>query len=110
MFVCEGCCLTKDSYGPGTLPVLGNAIKFLQPRHLLFDWFVQCQRQYGNETFEISVPSLPSGVVINNPDILEYVLKNESTITKGDFFRKRSWDLFGAPSKMAVIEASADQL
>jgi hypothetical protein len=74
---------------------LGNAIKFLQPRHLLFDWFVQCQRIFGFETYAISIPSLPPGVVINDPENLEYVLKNESTITKGDFFRRRSWDLFG---------------
>ncbi|EXJ57032.1 hypothetical protein A1O7_07376 [Cladophialophora yegresii CBS 114405] len=54
-----------------------------------------CQRIFGHETFEISVPSLPPGVVINSPEVLEYVLKNEASITKGEFFRDRSWDLFG---------------
>ncbi|ETI25933.1 hypothetical protein G647_02710 [Cladophialophora carrionii CBS 160.54] len=80
---------------PDSLPVLGNAIQFLKPRHVLFDWFVKCQRLFGDETFEISVPSLPPGVVINSPEVLEYVLKNEASITKGEFFRARSWDLFG---------------
>lgn len=80
---------------PNTLPLLGNAIKFLQPRHVLFDWFVQCQRLHGRETLEISVPSLPPGVVINDPVNLDFVLKNETSITKGDFFKERSWDLFG---------------
>lgn len=75
--------------------MLGNALQFLKPRHVLFDWFVKCQEQFGLETFEISVPTLPPGVVINSPVNLEFVLKNESVITKGDFFRERSWDLFG---------------
>lgn len=87
--------LTVYRTAPDTLPLLGNAIKFLQPRHILFDWFVKCQRHFGHETFEISVPSLPPGVVINDPAILEFVLKNEARITKGDFFKVRSWDLFG---------------
>lgn len=80
---------------PDTLPILGNAIHFLKPRHVLFDWFVKCQQRFGKETFQISVPSLPPGVVINSAENLEFVLKNEASITKGDFFRERSWDLFG---------------
>jgi hypothetical protein len=80
---------------PNTLPILGNAIKFIQPRHILFDWFVECQREFGHETLQISVPTLPPGVMISSPDNLEFVLKNESVITKGEFFKKRSWDLFG---------------
>ena len=78
-----------------SLSILGNAIKFLQPRHVLFDWFIKQQNDFGDETYEISVPSLPPGVVINRTENLEYVLKNESVITKGPFFRDRSWDLFG---------------
>ncbi|KAK4936155.1 hypothetical protein LTR10_022904 [Elasticomyces elasticus] len=89
---------------PNTLPVLGNAIVFLRPRHVLFDWFVKCQQIFGRETFEISVPSLPPGVVINSPENLEFVLKNESIITKGDFFKQRSWDLFG----YGIINATGD--
>ena len=78
-----------------SLPILGNAIRFLQPRHVLFDWFVQQQHDLGDETYEIFVPSLPPGVVISSTENLEYVLKNESIITKGPFFKNRSWDLFG---------------
>jgi hypothetical protein len=81
---------------PHTLPVLGNAIKFLQPRHVLFNWFVHCQKLFGLETYEISVPTLPPGVVIQDPINLEFVLKNEKHITKGEFFRRRTWDLFGS--------------
>src|SRR2546423_898226 len=80
---------------PHTLPVLGNAIKFLQPRHVLFNWFGHCQKLFGLETYEISVPTLPPGVVIQDPVNLEFVLKNEKHITKGEFFRRRTWDLFG---------------
>ncbi|KIW65588.1 hypothetical protein PV04_07834 [Phialophora macrospora] len=87
-----------------SLPILGNAIQFLKPRHVLFDWFVKCQRVFGDETFEISVPSLPPGVVINSPVVLEYVLKNEASITKGQFFTDRSWDLFG----YGIINASGE--
>ncbi|KIW23487.1 uncharacterized protein PV07_11680 [Cladophialophora immunda] len=91
-------------HAPDSLPLLGNAIQFLKPRHVLFDWFVKCQQMFGQETFEISVPSLPPGVVINSPQVLEYVLKNEAAITKGDFFRERSWDLFG----YGIINASGE--
>ena len=87
--------LTILRHPPDTLPLLGNAVHFLKPRHFLFDWFVKCQQIFGNETFEISVPTLPPGVVINSPENLEFVLKKESAITKGEFFKERSWDLFG---------------
>lgn len=80
---------------PGTLPFAGNGIWFLQARHKLLDWFAQCERQTGFETYEISVPSLPPGIVINDPANIEHVLKNNDIFIKGDFFRVRSWDLFG---------------
>ncbi|KAI9820036.1 MAG: hypothetical protein M1827_006607 [Pycnora praestabilis] len=80
---------------PNTLPLLGNALCFLKPRHTLFHWFSRCERQFGFETFEIAVPTLPPGVVINDPKNLEYVLKNEHLFAKGDFFKERSHDLFG---------------
>ena len=54
-----------------------------------------CQRHFGLETFQIAVPTLPPGVVINDPKNLEFVFKNEASITKGEFFKRRSWDLFG---------------
>lgn len=89
---------------PNTLPFVGNGILFLQARHKLFSWFVKCERKFGWETFEISVPSLPPGVVINDPKNLEYVLKNEGIFAKGDFFKRRSWDLFGD----GIINADGD--
>ncbi|TGO33663.1 hypothetical protein BHYA_0233g00110 [Botrytis hyacinthi] len=89
---------------PNTLPLVGNGILFLQARHKLFSWFVKCERKFGWETFEISVPSLPPGVVINDPKNLEHVLKNEGIFAKGDFFKSRSWDLFGN----GIINADGD--
>ncbi|KAG9242838.1 cytochrome P450 [Calycina marina] len=80
---------------PNTLTIVGNGLIFLQNRHKLFSWFTKCEQQFGHETFEISVPSLPPGVVINDPKNLEYVFKYEGIFTKGDFFKTRSWDLFG---------------
>ncbi|KAI9844011.1 MAG: hypothetical protein M1837_005946 [Sclerophora amabilis] len=80
---------------PHTLPLVGNAFWFLQPRHVLLDWFVRCERRFGLESFEISVPTLPPGVVISDARNLEYVLKHDDIFTKGEFFKKRSWDLFG---------------
>jgi hypothetical protein len=53
------------------------------------------QTDFDGDTYEISVPSLPPGVVITSPDNIEYVFKNEAVITKGPFFKERSWDLFG---------------
>ncbi|OTA91869.1 hypothetical protein M434DRAFT_12745 [Hypoxylon sp. CO27-5] len=80
---------------PNTLPLVGNGILFLQPRQKLFSWFVKCERQFGPETFQISVPTLPPGVVINDPKNLDYVFKNEGVFSKGDLFKRLSWDLFG---------------
>ena len=77
------------------MPFAGNGIWFLQARHKLLDWFSLCERQTGFETFEIAVPSLPAGIVINDPANVEHVLKNNDVFIKGDFFRVRSWDLFG---------------
>lgn len=80
---------------PNHLPLLGNAIQFIKPRHELLDWFVRCQRQHGLETLEIAVPTLPPGVIITAPVNLEFVLKNEHLVSKGHFVKSRSWDLFG---------------
>jgi cytochrome P450 len=89
---------------PNTLPVAGNGILFLQARQKLFDWFTKCERQFGYETFQISVPTLPPGVVINDPKNLEFVYKHEGTFTKGYFFKKLSWDLFGG----GIINSDGD--
>ena len=83
---------------PGTVPFLGNGIHFLQPRQKLLDWFSHCERQADLQTFEISVPMLPPGIVINDPRSVEHVLKNDNIFVKGNFFRSRSWDLFGSRS------------
>jgi hypothetical protein len=87
--------LIESRRPPNTVPLVGNGILFLQNRHKLFSWFVKCEQLFGFETFQISVPSLPPGVVINDPKNLEFVFKNEGIFTKGDFFKRRSWDLFG---------------
>ncbi|KAH9890149.1 cytochrome P450 [Xylariomycetidae sp. FL2044] len=89
---------------PDTLPVVGNGILFLQARQKLFSWFVKCERQFGHETFQITVPTLHPGVVINDPKNLEYVFKNEGLFVKGDFVKSRSWDLFGH----GIINADGD--
>ncbi|CAD6449139.1 1b23d952-729a-4d31-8d07-99842815fac4 [Sclerotinia trifoliorum] len=106
--LCKGSRIRRDGKSlrrpPNTLPLVGNGILFLQARHRLFSWFVKCERKFGFETFEISVPSLPPGVVINDPKNLEYVLKNEGIFAKGDFFKRRSWDLFGN----GIINADGD--
>lgn len=41
------------------------------------------------------MPSLPPGVVINDPRNLDYVFKNEGIFAKGEFMKKPLWDLFG---------------
>lgn len=87
--------LTINSKPPNTLPLVGNGILFLQARQKLFSWFIKCQRQFGLETFQISVPTLPQGVVINDPSCLDFVFKNEGIFTKGTLFKRLSWDLFG---------------
>lgn len=68
---------------------------FIQARHKLFSWFVKCERQFGRETFQITVPTLPPGIVINDPRNVEYVFKNEGIFSKGDFVKGMLWDLFG---------------
>ncbi|RFN51177.1 cytochrome p450 oxidoreductase [Fusarium flagelliforme] len=80
---------------PNTLPLVGNGIIFLQPRQKLFSWFHRCERLYGYETLHITVPSLPPGVIVNDPQNLDFIFRNEGVFEKGDFFKQRSWDLFG---------------
>ncbi|KAI5464795.1 cytochrome P450 [Mariannaea sp. PMI_226] len=80
---------------PNTLPFVGNGIVFLKPRQQLFAWFTKCERLCGYETLQIAVPSLPPGVIVSDPRNLEFVLRNEKIFEKGDFFKQRSWDLFG---------------
>ncbi|KAI1001800.1 hypothetical protein K3495_g6404 [Podosphaera aphanis] len=82
-------------YPPNTLPLLNNGLIFLTERHKLFSWFVKCENLFGFQTYAISIPSLPHGVVINDPTNIAYVLKNESIFAKGNFFKSRSADLFG---------------
>lgn len=84
-----------DRKPPNTLPIVGNGLLFLQDRQKLFSWFVACERQFGLETFQITVPTLHPGVVINDPNNIDYIFKNEGVFSKGDFVRQRSWDLFG---------------
>ncbi|KAL4724055.1 hypothetical protein ACLX1H_008663 [Fusarium chlamydosporum] len=80
---------------PNTLPLVGNGIIFLQPRQKLFSWFHRCERLYGYETLHITVPSLPPGVIVNDPQNLDFIFRNEGVFEKGEFFKQRSWDLFG---------------
>ncbi|GAP87059.1 putative cytochrome P450 [Rosellinia necatrix] len=80
---------------PNTLPMVGNGLLFLQDRKKLFSWFAKCERQFGRETFQIAVPTLHPGVVINDPANLDYVFKSEGMFSKGDFVKRRTWDLFG---------------
>ncbi|PKS05043.1 hypothetical protein jhhlp_008410 [Lomentospora prolificans] len=89
---------------PNTLPLLGNALHFLRPRHELLGWFVACQRKHGNATLQISVPTVGKGVIISDPKNVEFVLKNEGVFAKGDFVKSRSWDLFG----YGIINADGD--
>ncbi len=80
---------------PGTLPLVGNGLNFIQSRWKLFGWFDNCQRQFGYETVALTVPTLPPGVLIHSPQNLEYIFRNEGLFTKGVFVKGRSWDLFG---------------
>lgn len=81
-------------------------MKFIRPRHELFDWFVKCQQKYGFETLEITVPTLPPGVIISDPANLEFVLKNERLVSKGHFVKSRSQDLFGIFLSLATSAVS----
>ncbi|KAM5350745.1 hypothetical protein ACJ41O_007250 [Fusarium nematophilum] len=81
---------------PGTLPLVGNGLVFLQHRQKLFTWFADCIHRYGHETLQITVPSLPPGVIISSPINLDYVFRNEEMFEKGEFFKGRLRDLFGS--------------
>lgn len=96
--------LIRDPRKPSnTLPLVGNGILFLQPRQKLFSWFVKCERQTGYETLEISVPTLPPGVIISDPKNLDFVFKNEGLFNKGQFVKQRSWDLFGKDGDVFLV-------
>ncbi|KAI9844049.1 MAG: hypothetical protein M1838_002340 [Thelocarpon superellum] len=85
----------KLPHAPNTLPLFGNGILFLRARHKLLRWLLKCESQFGFQTYEITVPTLPPAVVIHDPKNVDYVLKNEPLFDKGGFIRQRSWDLFG---------------
>lgn len=80
---------------PNTLPLVGNGLYFLQAREKLFAWFTRCERLFGPETFELYVPSLPPGVVINDPRNVDFVFHNEGIFARGAFMKAPLWDLFG---------------
>ncbi|KAH6989886.1 cytochrome P450 [Ilyonectria destructans] len=85
---------TRNS--PGTLPIVGNGLVFLQPRENLFKWFTRCIDFYGQQTLRIKVPFLPPGVIISDPANLDYIkFKHDRIFEKGKFFKERLWDLFG---------------
>jgi cytochrome P450 len=56
------------------------------------------------ETLELTVPSLPPGVLIHDPKNLEYIFKHEAIFSKGSFVKDRAWDLFGH----GIINADGD--
>jgi cytochrome P450 len=67
----------------------------MQDRQKLFTWFTKCERLADYETLEISVPTLPPGVIVHSPQNLDFIFKNESLFSKGNFVKSRAWDLFG---------------
>lgn len=67
----------------------------MQERQKLFTWFTKCERLADYETLEISVPTLPPGVIVHSPLNLDFIFKNESLFSKGNFVKSRAWDLFG---------------
>ncbi len=62
------------------------------------------EEHFGLETYQISVPSLPPAVVINDPKNLDYVFKHPATFGKGEFLKARTMDLFGH----GIINADGD--
>ena len=80
---------------PNTLPLLGNALHFLRPRHELLSWFAAIERRSPHQTLQISVPTVGVGVIISAPRNVDFVLRNEGVFAKGEFVKSRSWDLFG---------------
>lgn len=80
---------------PNTLPLLGNALHFLRPRHELLSWFAAIERRSPHQTLQISVPTVGVGVIVSAPPNVDIVLRNEGIFAKGEFVTSRSWDLFG---------------
>ena len=62
---------------------------------MMLDWFAQCERVMGIQTVELFIPTMPPTILITDPRNIEHVLKNNEVFIKGEFFRTRSWDLFG---------------
>ncbi|UZP37245.1 hypothetical protein NXS19_005061 [Fusarium pseudograminearum] len=88
---------------PNTLPLVGNGIIFLQPRQKLFSWFHRCERLYGYETLHITVPSLPPGVIVNDPQNLDFIFRNEGVFEKAN----SSSSALGISSAMASSMSTA---
>jgi len=80
---------------PGTIALAGNGLWFLKPKRMMLEWFAQCERVMGVQTVELFIPTLPPTILITDPKNIEHVLRNNEIFIKGEFFRTRSWDLFG---------------
>lgn len=76
----------------------------MRERQRLFAWFTKCERAADYDTLAISVPTLPPGVVVHDPRNLDFIFRNESLFSKGDFVKSRAWDLFGH----GIINADGD--
>lgn len=50
---------------------------------------------FGLETYQLAIPTLPPAILVNDTEILQFVLKNHEIFVKGKLFRRASWDLFG---------------
>ncbi|KZT10650.1 cytochrome P450 [Laetiporus sulphureus 93-53] len=68
-----------DLLGPQGLPVLGNLLDIYPHRLHILSWITAMGRQYG-ELFSWTVPLTGRTIVINRPEWIDHVHKNEGTI------------------------------
>ncbi|KAJ3237777.1 hypothetical protein HDU81_009016 [Chytriomyces hyalinus] len=81
---------------PGAVPVLGDALAISAHLDKFHDFILEVFENNGNKTFSMRIPFEPMGVIINDPKLVEYILKTKFHVfDKGPRFQHAFHDFLG---------------
>ncbi|KAJ3256099.1 hypothetical protein HDU77_003270 [Chytriomyces hyalinus] len=81
---------------PGAVPVLGDALTINAHLDKFHDFILEIFENNGNKTFSMRIPFEPMGVIVNDPKIVEYILKTKFHVfDKGPRFQNAFHDFLG---------------
>ncbi|KAJ3670638.1 hypothetical protein LUZ60_008064 [Juncus effusus] len=84
------------THGLKSYPFIGYLPHFIKNRHRFLDWVTELILQSPTGTMGFSSPGSTSGIITGNPDIIEHILKtNSSNYPKGERSISMLVDFFG---------------